>query len=68
MYCRPTVNNAAIGQCGIFEKVSMKQAHELFQTNFFGTMRLTQEFVPQMKKQKSGVIIFVTSDAGFVRK
>ncbi|KAJ8033778.1 Retinol dehydrogenase 8 [Holothuria leucospilota] len=55
-----TVNNAAMSQFGKFESVSMKQMQALFQTNFFGTARITQEIVTHMKKRKSGHIIFVS--------
>lgn len=58
------VNNAAIGQIGTFESVSMKQMQDLFQTNFFGTVKITQEVVTHMKKRKSGHVIFVSSVGG----
>lgn len=58
------VNNAAMGQFGTFESVSMEQMQNLFQTNVFGTARITQEVLPDMKKRKSGQIIFISSIAG----
>ncbi|KAJ8033791.1 Retinol dehydrogenase 8 [Holothuria leucospilota] len=58
------VNNAAIVQFGTFESVSMEQMQALFQTNFFGTSRITQEVVTHMKKRKTGHIIFISSMAG----
>ncbi|KAJ8033790.1 Retinol dehydrogenase 8 [Holothuria leucospilota] len=58
------VNNAAIAQFGTFESVSMEQMQALFQTNFFGTARITQEVVTHMKKRKSGHIIFISSLGG----
>ncbi|KAJ8033780.1 Retinol dehydrogenase 8 [Holothuria leucospilota] len=58
------INNAAVGQFGKFESVSMEQMQNLFQTNVFGTARITQEVLPDMKKRKSGQIIFISSVAG----
>ncbi|KAJ8033782.1 Retinol dehydrogenase 8 [Holothuria leucospilota] len=58
------VNNAATGQFGPFESVSMAQMQALFQTNFFGAARITQEVVTHMKERKSGHIIFISSLAG----
>ncbi|KAJ8033509.1 Retinol dehydrogenase 8 [Holothuria leucospilota] len=58
------INNAAMGQIGKFEDVSLQQMQNLFQTNFFGTVRITQEVVRKMKEKRSGKIIFVSSLAG----
>ncbi|KAJ8030459.1 Retinol dehydrogenase 8 [Holothuria leucospilota] len=58
------INNAAMGQAGTFESVSMEQMQKLFQTNVFGTARMTQEVLPDMKKRKSGQIIFISSIGG----
>ncbi|KAJ8033786.1 Retinol dehydrogenase 8 [Holothuria leucospilota] len=58
------INNAASGQHCAFEEVSLEQMQALFQTNFFGTMRITQEVVRKMKEEKSGHIIFISSIAG----
>ncbi|KAJ8033787.1 Retinol dehydrogenase 8 [Holothuria leucospilota] len=58
------INNAAVGQNGPFECVTLDQMQALFQTNFFGTARITQEVVRKMKEQKSGHIIFVSSLGG----
>lgn len=58
------INNAASGQHCPFECVTLDQMQALFQTNFFGTARITQEVVRKMKEQKSGHIIFVSSLGG----
>ncbi len=55
------VNNAGIGMAVPFEAASMATAHEVFETNTFGTMAVTQAFLPQFRERKSGVIINVTS-------
>ncbi|KAJ8030302.1 Retinol dehydrogenase 8 [Holothuria leucospilota] len=58
------INNAGIAQVGRFESVSMEQMQDVFQTNFFGAVRMTQELLPGMRKKRSGHIIFVSSIAG----
>ncbi|XP_071837091.1 retinol dehydrogenase 8-like [Apostichopus japonicus] len=58
------INNAASGQHGHFESVTLEQMQSLFQTNVFGTLRITQEVVKKMKERKSGHIIFISSIGG----
>jgi NAD(P)-dependent dehydrogenase (short-subunit alcohol dehydrogenase family) len=55
------VNNAGIGMLGALEGCSMEQIREVFETNTFGTMAVTQAVLPQMRERKAGVIINVTS-------
>lgn len=55
------VNNAGIGAVGAFEATSMQVIRELFDTNTFGVMAMTQAVVPQMRERRSGVIVNVTS-------
>ena len=55
------VNNAGIGGIGAFEATPMGTARELFDTNTFGVMAMTQAVVPQMRSRGSGVIVNVTS-------
>jgi short-subunit dehydrogenase len=55
------VNNAGIGGIGAFEATPMKTTRELFDTNTFGVMAMTQAVVPQMRSRRSGVIVNVTS-------
>lgn len=55
------VNNAGIGGIGAFEATPMSTARELFDTNTFGVMAMTQAVVPQMRSRGSGVIVNVTS-------
>jgi len=57
------VNNAGIGLLGAFEATPMATVRELFETNTFGTMAMTQAVLPQMRARKSGVIVNVTSSA-----
>ena len=55
------VNNAGIGAVGAFEATPMAVTRELFDTNTFGVMAMTQAVVPQMRSRRSGVIVNVTS-------
>jgi NAD(P)-dependent dehydrogenase (short-subunit alcohol dehydrogenase family) len=55
------VNNAGIGAVGAFEATPMAVTRELFETNTFGVMAMTQAVVPQMRARRSGVIVNVTS-------
>lgn len=56
------VNNAGIGGGGApFELMPMTTARDVFETNLFGTMALTQAVVPQFRQRKAGVVVNVTS-------
>src|SRR6201995_2596428 len=60
------VNNAGVGVFGAAEESSIDQAQELFDTNFFGLIRLTREVLPHLRAQGSGRIINVGSVLGFL--
>lgn len=55
------VNNAGIGALGAFEATPMETVRELFETNTFGVMAMTQAVVPQFRARGSGVVVNVTS-------
>jgi NAD(P)-dependent dehydrogenase (short-subunit alcohol dehydrogenase family) len=55
------VNNAGIGVVGAFEATSMTTVREVFETNTFGVMAMTQAVIPLFCKQRSGVVVNVTS-------
>ena len=55
------VNNAGIGLLGAFEATPMPTAREVFETNTFGVMAMTQAVLPQFRARKSGVVVNVTS-------
>ncbi len=55
------VNNAGIGLLSVLEATSMETAREVFETNTFGTMAVTQAVLPQFTQRKAGVIVNATS-------
>ncbi len=57
------VNNAGIGLMGAFEVTPMTTVREIFETNTFGVMAVTQAVLPRMRERHSGVIVNVTSSA-----
>src|SRR4029078_4053653 len=57
------VNNAGIGVIGVFEATPMATVREVFETNTFGVMAMTQAVLPQMRARRSGTIVHVTSSA-----
>jgi short-subunit dehydrogenase len=59
------VNNAGFGFAGAIEETSIAETKEVFETNFFGTLQLTQTFLPLFREQKSGHIIQISSHGGF---
>jgi NAD(P)-dependent dehydrogenase (short-subunit alcohol dehydrogenase family) len=60
------VNNAGFGVFGAAEESSIAQAQQLFDTNFFGLVRLTREVLPYLRAQGSGRIINISSVLGFI--
>jgi NAD(P)-dependent dehydrogenase (short-subunit alcohol dehydrogenase family) len=60
------VNNAGIALIGSSEETSIEEAQQLFETNFFGVLRLTQQLLPVMRSQGSGRIINISSIVGFL--
>lgn len=58
------INNAGYALNGAVEEASEKEARAQFETNFFGTLWLTQAVLPIMRGQKSGHIIQVSSILG----
>ena len=57
------VNNAGIGLFGAFEATPMATVREVFETNTFGMMAMTQAVLPQFRARRSGLVVNVTSSA-----
>jgi NAD(P)-dependent dehydrogenase (short-subunit alcohol dehydrogenase family) len=55
------VNNAGIGVVGVFEATPMSTVRDVFETNTFGVMAMTQAVLPQFRSRRSGVVVNVTS-------
>ncbi|WP_354086346.1 oxidoreductase [Bradyrhizobium sp. S3.3.6] len=61
------VNNAGFGVAPAgAEESSMDQARSIFDTNFFGLVRMTRAVVPHMRRQGNGRIINIGSVLGFL--
>lgn len=58
------INNAGYGSYGALEDVPMEEAKRQFEVNVFGLARLTQLVLPQMRTQKSGKIVNISSIGG----
>jgi len=60
------INNAGKGITGPIEELSMEEIKANFDTNFFGLINITQAVLPIMRKRQSGLIINISSIAGYL--
>jgi short-subunit dehydrogenase len=58
------VNNAGYALFGAFEDLAMEEIKAQYETNVFGVIRMTQAVLPVMRKQKSGIIVNISSALG----
>ncbi len=60
------INNAGMGITGPIEDTPTEEMRRVFDTNFFGAIDVMKAVLPIMRSQKSGLIINVTSIAGYM--
>lgn len=60
------INNAGIGITGPIEETPEEEIKKAFDTNYFGPLNVTKAVLPQMRKQGGGLIINITSIAGYM--
>ena len=60
------INNAGYAVLGLAEATTVEQARKLMDTNFFGAVRVNRAVLPFMRKQRSGLLLHVSSGAGRV--
>jgi NAD(P)-dependent dehydrogenase (short-subunit alcohol dehydrogenase family) len=60
------VNNAGVGITGPLEEIPMQEIKNNFETNLFGPIEVMKAVLPQMRSQQSGLIINITSIAGYM--
>ncbi|XP_035888199.1 retinol dehydrogenase 8 isoform X4 [Phyllostomus discolor] len=58
------VNNAGVGLVGPLEGLSLTSMQKVFDTNFFGAVRLVKAVLPGMKRRRQGHIVVVSSVMG----
>lgn len=60
------INNAGAGITGPIEEIPDEEIKRNFETNFFGPIRVIKSVLPVMRAQNSGLIINMTSIAGYM--
>ncbi|HEX2775540.1 MAG TPA: SDR family oxidoreductase [Candidatus Acidoferrales bacterium] len=60
------INNAGYVLVGLAEAVTTEQAQQIMDTNFFGSVRVNRAVLPYMRRQRSGLLLHISSGAGRV--
>jgi len=60
------VNNAGTSLIGAVEETSIAEATALFDANVFGILRTAQAVLPQMRAQRNGRVVNISSVLGFL--
>lgn len=60
------INNAGMGITGPIEDTPTEEMRRVFNTNLFGAIDMMKAVLPQMRSQGSGLIINITSIAGYM--
>ncbi len=60
------VNNAGNFYAGFFEEITPQKFRAQIETNFLGPVNVTRAVLPQMRAQRSGLIVSISSTGGIV--
>ena len=60
------LNNAGSFLAGFFEELTTEQVRAQIETNLFGPMTVTRAVLPVMRRQRSGLVISISSGAGVI--
>ena len=60
------INNAGFAGLGVTEAYTPEQFQQIFDVNLYGVVRVNRAVLPSMRKQRSGLLIHVSSAAGRV--
>ncbi len=60
------VNNAGVGITGPIEETPIEEINKVFDTNLNGPIRMIQAVLPSMRKHQQGLVINITSIAGYM--
>jgi NAD(P)-dependent dehydrogenase (short-subunit alcohol dehydrogenase family) len=58
------INNAGYALVGLTEAITLEQSRQIMDTNFFGCVRVNRAVLPYMRKQRSGLLLHISSGAG----
>jgi NAD(P)-dependent dehydrogenase (short-subunit alcohol dehydrogenase family) len=58
------INNAGVAGIGVTEAYTPEQFSKLFDVNLYGVIRVNRAVLPVMRRQRSGLLIHVSSGAG----
>ena len=58
------INNAGYVLAGLIEAATTEQAQHIMDTNFFGSVRVNRAVLPHMRRQRSGLLLHISSGAG----
>jgi NAD(P)-dependent dehydrogenase (short-subunit alcohol dehydrogenase family) len=60
------INNAGVAAIGVTEAFTPDQFERIFAVNVYGVVRVNRAVLPSMRRQRSGLLIHVSSGAGRV--
>ncbi|HTQ96788.1 MAG TPA: SDR family oxidoreductase [Candidatus Acidoferrum sp.] len=60
------INNAGYALVGLSEATTVEQVRQIFDTNFLGCVRVNRAVLPFLRKQRSGLLMHISSGAGRV--